>query len=137
MKTIKVSLMLMGLLAGGLLTSSIEAQAQKVPGATTAKGAVERQEGRKERQKLDLGLSKEQKSKMKAIRAEYKPKLKALRADTTLDPKQKREQMKALMLDQRKATNAILTPEQRTKLAASHKGMKHQKDGMKRTRPGK
>ena len=119
------------------MTSSLEARAQKVPGAPTANGAADRQEDRKERRKLDLGLSEDQKAKMKTIRAEYKPKIKALRADTTLTPKQKREQLKALMLDQRKATNAILTPEQRAKLADSHKGGKHRTDGMKRLRPGK
>ncbi len=66
----------------------------------------------------ELGLTEAQKTQMKALRKEFAPKRKAIREDKSLSPVQKRAQMKALNASFEARVNAILTPEQRTKLAA-------------------
>ncbi len=66
----------------------------------------------------ELGLSPAQKAQMQALRKEFAPQRKALRDNKSLTPAQRKAQTKALNASYEARVNAILTPEQRTKLAA-------------------
>ncbi len=73
----------------------------------------------------ELGLSDEQKSEFKALRAEQREAMEALRDG---DEKPDHEAMQAVFAKHRKAMAAILTPEQREKMEAMHgKGGMHGK----------
>lgn len=65
----------------------------------------------------ELGLSESQKAQIKAIRQNSKAQIATVRNDTSLSDVQKREQIRAIRRDSMQRVAAILTPEQRAKLA--------------------
>ena len=81
----------------------------------------------------DLNLTDAQKAKVKAIMEVSQPKMKALRDNKALADKDRRTQMMKIRKDDMVKINAILTPDQRTKLAAAQKEMREK---MKNRKPG-
>ncbi len=71
---------------------------------------------RLERMKIDLGLKDEQVANIKASQAQMRDKAKAIHEDAALLPEQKREQMKALMNQQKENLKTVLTAEQLAKI---------------------
>ena len=67
----------------------------------------------------DLNLTDAQKAQIKEITDAQKTKREALKNDTTLAPKDKRKQQKALREDAEAQIRAILTPEQQVKFDAA------------------
>lgn len=76
---------------------------------------------RLERMKIDLGLKDEQVATIKASQAQMRDKVKAIHEDAVLLPEQKREQMKALMDQQKESLKTVLTTEQLAKLESLKK----------------
>ncbi|MDE3084773.1 MAG: hypothetical protein KGJ37_06100 [Verrucomicrobiota bacterium] len=64
-----------------------------------------------------LGLTSDQKAKMKAIRAQTSEAVKTVKANTTLTPEQQHEQIAVLYKSSHDQMTALLTPEQRGRLA--------------------
>jgi Spy/CpxP family protein refolding chaperone len=60
----------------------------------------------------ELGLSAEQKEKMKDIAAAAKGKIQAIRTDDALSKEEKKERMKTIMSENESEIKAILSPEQ-------------------------
>ncbi|HEY4147719.1 MAG TPA: hypothetical protein VGM41_02255 [Chitinophagaceae bacterium] len=79
----------------------------------------------------ELNLTKKQLQEFKALNGEYGPKLKALRSDSTLDKKQRRQQVMQLAQEREDKIKDILTPEQMTKYREL------QKEQMQNRRNGK
>jgi Spy/CpxP family protein refolding chaperone len=69
-----------------------------------------------ERMKIKLGLQDEQVAKIKEQRESFHKQAMAIRQDQTLQPEQKRAQMKALAQSQKNQFKSILTTEQQEKL---------------------
>jgi hypothetical protein len=78
---------------------------------------------RLERMKINLGLKDDQLAKIKTAQTQLHEKMKTLHENETLLPEQKREQMKALMNQQKESLKSVLTAEQLAKLE-SHKPMR-------------
>jgi Spy/CpxP family protein refolding chaperone len=74
-----------------------------------------------------LNLTKEQKGQLKAQHKEMKAKKDALKAQDNITVKEWREKRAALKAEQQSKTNAILTDEQRTKMAELRKQKKAQR----------
>jgi Spy/CpxP family protein refolding chaperone len=64
-----------------------------------------------------LNLTADQSAALKPVLENVRAQMKALRENKELEPKQRREQMKQIRTDSDTKINAILTEEQRTKLA--------------------
>lgn len=79
----------------------------------------------------ELGLSADQKSKMKVIRNEYGGKLKEIKANTALTKEEKRTQAEAIMAEQKTAMKNILTADQYAKMSAMEE---KRKDDMKNSK---
>jgi Spy/CpxP family protein refolding chaperone len=74
-----------------------------------------------DRMKTQLGLTDEQTKKLKDSQAGVHEKIKSIRQDQTLSESQKKEQVRAIMKDQREKMKSILTPEQLQKMKSGHK----------------
>lgn len=72
----------------------------------------------------ELNLTPDQQSQIKALIQANAPAQKAIREDASLTREQKQEQMKAIHAKTQTAIEAVLTPEQKTKLAALRKEQK-------------
>ncbi len=88
-------------------------------------------ENNRKQMMAELNLTKKQLQEFKALNTEYGPKLKALRSDSTLDKKQRRQQVMQLTQERDEKIKSILTPEQVTK----YKEL--QKEQMENRRNGK
>ena len=106
------------------------AQATEAQTGQTAKAGREaRMQQRHERLAQELGLSQDQKDKLKALHESTRTQIQALRNNDQLSRQEKRDQMRQLKEQKRTQMNAILTPEQQKKFAQireQHKG-KHGK----------
>lgn len=74
-----------------------------------------------DKMKQNLNLSDDQVAKIKAQRADLHTKMKAIREDASLQPDQKKAQVKELVAQQKEQLKSILTPEQQTKLDSLRK----------------
>ena len=74
-----------------------------------------------EQMKSKLGLTDEQTAKLKANREGFHDKAKAIRSNASLSSDQKKEQMKALMKEQRESMKSIFTAEQLEKMKSARK----------------
>ncbi len=115
---LRVGALMLGLsLCGGLLTSSAHA----APGAKgkAGKAGKKGKDGMRGGMKMmqELNLTDAQKAQLKPIMEAQRDQMKAMREDTTLDRKAKMTKMKAMRADMETQVNAILTPDQQTKLA--------------------
>lgn len=111
------------MLAGSVVTS----QPTFARGAHAGSGQAEA----KKLEKLadELGLTPDQKSKIKAIYMSEMPKIKAIRKDATLTEDQKKDQIKPIRQGIRAQVEAILTPEQKAKWAEIRKDHKKGEHG--------
>ncbi|MEO7715879.1 MAG: hypothetical protein ABIY70_06745 [Capsulimonas sp.] len=75
-----------------------------------------------------LALTDDQKAKIKDIYKAEAPKMMAIRKNTALTPEEKKEQMKPIRKEMRTQIEALLTPEQKLKWAASRHD--HKKKGV-------
>lgn len=71
----------------------------------------------------DIGLTAEQKDKIKPVVLEMRKQSKAVREDATLDAAAKNEQMKPINKTANEQFKAIMTPEQWTKFEAARKAL--------------
>ena len=83
-----------------------------------------RREKMGERMAQELGLSDDQKAKMKALEQQEKSELDALRANTALAKEEKHTQAEAIRKSYKDKRDALLTPEQLTKAKAMREKMK-------------
>ena len=78
----------------------------------------------------ELGLSDDQKAKMKEINQQEKSEMEALRANTALAKEDKHTQMEAIRKSYMEKRQAIMTPEQREKAKQMRKHMEeHRGEG--------
>ncbi len=71
----------------------------------------------------DLNLTDAQKAQLKADRETYKAKMEALRKDENITVKEMKARQKAIQDEQKAKMQALLTPEQKAKMAAERSGM--------------
>lgn len=105
------------------------AMAKDSTGAVTGmRGGADRQD-RKEMMR-ELGLSKEQKLKFRDMQRDNKAKREAIENDEKLSDTERKEKLRALKLEQMKATDNILNDEQKEKMKKMRREkMKERKDG--------
>ena len=130
---LRVGALMLGLsLCGGLLN-----MAHAAPGKEGKTG--KRGEGKRGGMKMmrALNLTDAQKAKLKPIMEAQRDKMKTLREDTTLDRKAKTTRMKAMREEMETKVNAILTPDQREKLAEMKAKMKAERKAGGRDGAGK
>lgn len=107
----KITLSILPIAFVALFVSSIAAFAEdEKPKA--ARGPGERLKEMSEK----LGLTEEQKEKVKAIFEKNLPKMKELRADAALSPEDKRVKMGEIRKSEGAEIRALLTPEQQAKM---------------------
>lgn len=129
---IKKSLTLCGaIVLSGLLLGTQPTFGQEGPGKPDKKGGDPAQ--RLEQMKTNLGLSDEQAASMKNAMTETKAEMEKLRADTSLTPEQRKEKGMETRKASKAKMDAILTPEQQQKMAATRPG----KDKPKKDKPEK
>lgn len=78
----------------------------------------------------DLNLTEVQKSQLKAQREAAKAQLDAIKNDASLTDAQKKEKAKAIYIDQKNKMQALLTPEQKAKIAEGRKAAKEDRKEM-------
>lgn len=87
-----------------------------------------------------LGLTDAQKAQIKSILQAQRPKVQAVRQNSSLSPEEKKSQLKAIGKETRAQIAAILTPEQKQKLAElrkRHQGGRHgDKNAANKPAPG-
>jgi Spy/CpxP family protein refolding chaperone len=105
------------------------ASAQTERTTTEAPQTHQHHKGRHDKDEMmkQLNLSKEQKGQLKAQHKDMKAKKDALKAQDNITVKEWREKKEALKAEQQSKTNAILTEEQRTKMAELRKQKKAQR----------
>ena len=83
----------------------------------------ERHAGKEEKMKMmkELNLTKDQKAQLKAGQKEMKAKHEALKAQDNITVKEMREKQEALRAEQKSRMDAILTPDQKVKMAEIRK----------------
>ena len=110
--------------AGSLFAGSLALQAQDTPQTPPPAGAGPGAHARPNADQIakDLGLTDDQKAKVKAAMEEQQTAMKALRDNTTLSKEDKHTQMKALRESFLAKMKEILTPEQ---LEKWQKAMQH------------
>jgi Spy/CpxP family protein refolding chaperone len=78
----------------------------------------------------DLNLTDAQKAQLKADRETYKAKMEALRKDENITVKEMKARQKAIQDEQHAKMQALLTPEQKAKIAADRANMDSKRKGM-------
>lgn len=78
-----------------------------------------------------LNLTADQKAKLKAMHEEQKPRREAITNDATLSATDKKQKLRELRKESQEKFLAVLTPEQREKLAAHRKEMKAKRGAKK------
>ena len=105
------SLFLLPFAAAALITSSITVFAEEEK-PKAARGPGERLKAMSEK----LGLTDDQKEKVKAIFEKNQPKIKELRADPALAQDEKRKKLMEIRKAEMEEIRALLTPEQQEKM---------------------
>jgi len=98
-----------------LLIAGVPALAQQGRDTIRPASTSRPQENMRKKMVEELGLTKKQAGELKEINKEFAPKIKALRTDSTVDKKQKRQQVMQLMKDRDEKIKGVLSPEQLTK----------------------
>ena len=122
-------IVLFSLLIAGISVAA-SAQTDRVVKQDSSKMRMHQQMGNmRQNQEMmkDLNLTPDQSAKMKNVMEEMRPKMDALRDNTSLTPDEKRSQLKALRDEQKTKVDAILTPDQRTKMEEKRKKMMEEK----------
>lgn len=121
-KTIAAALACGLVLAGGVCVSAQGAPPTAQPGAQQPKNNKHPLATMFARLVKALNLTQEQQDKIKPILKNERTQILGIRKDTQLTPDQKKDKLKELRKDTNKQIVAILTPEQRAKWKAMHKG---------------
>ncbi len=122
---LRVGALMLGLsLCGGLLTSAHAAPGKDGKAGQAGKEGRGGMRGGGMKMMRALNLTDAQKAKLKPIMEAQRDKMMAMRDDTTLDRKAKMTKMKAMRAETEKKVNAILTPDQRKKMADMKAKMK-------------
>ena len=122
---LRVGALMLGLsLCGGLLTSAHAAPGKDGKAGQAGKEGRGGMRGGNMKMMRALNLTDAQKAKLKPIMEAQRDKMMAMRDDTTLDRKAKMTKMKAMRAETEKKVNAILTPDQRKKMADMKAKMK-------------
>lgn len=86
--------------------------------------------GQKGEMMKDLNLTDAQKAQLKADRETYKAKMEALRKDENITVKEMKARQKAIHDEQKSKMQALLTPEQKAKIAADRANMETKRKTM-------
>ncbi|HXD31562.1 MAG TPA: hypothetical protein VN643_10620 [Pyrinomonadaceae bacterium] len=70
----------------------------------------------------NIGLTTDQKSKMKSIHESTRDQMRALRSDTSLTPEQRHEKARSIREATRQQVMSVLTPQQQQKLREHRRG---------------
>lgn len=101
----------------------------------------ENRRGNRQNAAKELNLTEDQQQKMKSINEDFKSKIDALKADQSLSKEAKQDKMKELFGTKRTEMQALLTPEQQTKMKEMREKRKnmprrgHQKFSQRSERP--
>lgn len=114
----------------GLTSMAQTAKPSPKAAQTEQQGGRAKHKGMKDHMS-DLNLTDAQKTQAKEIRERYKTQLQDLQKNESITVKEQRERRQTLMTQQRAEMDKILTPEQRTKMQADHKGMGDKRSAMR------
>ena len=111
------TLALAAVVVSSLFAGGIAAQAQENTNTPPAGAPAPGMRGRPNMEKIatELGLSDDQKAKLKTVMTNQQAKVRALREDTTLSQEDKRAKLKEIRTDAQTQIKEILTEEQFTK----------------------
>jgi periplasmic protein CpxP/Spy len=115
-------------LSGAAVAQDNPQDAQTQPASPSAgqhhwrHGGHQSAEQRLNRMDQKLGLTADQKAKIGPMLEEQQKQAQAIRNDSSLTPEQKKAKFTELRQSTRSQIEALLTPEQRSKLAAGHEG---------------
>ncbi len=132
---LRVGALMLGLsLCGGLLNA-----VHAAPADGAAKKGKAGKGGQRGGMKMmqELNLTDAQKAKLKPIMEAQRDKMKAMREDTTMDRKAKMTKMKAMRDEMEEKVNAILTADQKKKLAEMKAKAKREAGGKDGAAKGK
>ena len=122
--------------AAVILSSAAFAQTER---RVDKQAKMERHAGRHDKDKMmkELNLSKEQKSQLKVQHQDMKAKREALRVQDNITVKEMREKQAALKAEQKSKIDAVLTADQKTKMAELRKQKMGEKGDRKMQRSKK
>ncbi len=106
-----------------LAIAGFSASAQERREMKGQKHGMHKMQGQKGDMMKDLNLTDAQKAQLKADREIYKAKMEALRKDENITVKEMKARQKAIQDEQKAKMQALLTPEQKAKMAAERSGM--------------
>ncbi len=115
-----------------LAVAGFSASAQERREMKGEKHGMHKMQGHKGDMTKDLNLTDAQKAQLKADREVYKAKMEALRKDENITVKEMKARQKAIHDEQKAKMEALLTPEQKAKIAADRtnmEGSRKQMDG--------
>ena len=100
----------------------------------TKPGKHGKQHGQKTEMMKDLNLTVAQNAQLKADRETYKAKMEALRKEEDITVREMKARQKAIHDEQKSKMEALLTPEQKAKIAANKSNMETQRKDMEKQR---
>jgi Spy/CpxP family protein refolding chaperone len=106
-----------------LAIAGFSASAQERREMKGDKQGMHKMHGQKGDMAKDLNLTEAQKAQLKADRETYKAKLEALRKEENITVKEMKARQKAIHDEQKSKMEALLTPEQKAKIAADRSNM--------------
>ena len=113
-----------------LAVAGFSASAQERREMKGNKPGMHKMHGQKGEMMKDLNLTDAQKTQMKADREIYKAKMEALKKDENITVKEMKARKQAIHDEQRTKMQALLTPEQKTKMAAQKATMEQNRKNM-------
>jgi len=111
----------------GIVLISSSAIAQEGPGPGKPPGKNISPEERLEKMKTDLALTPDQAESVKGILIETKGAMDKLRDDSSLSSDEKKAEGREILQSSKSKIDAMLTPEQKEKMAAKREGQKGEK----------
>ena len=123
----KITVVIILSLAGFMSFAQVKRKVAPSGNTTTSTMNDTARRGNGQGLRRELGLTKEQQLKMKDLREANRIQRDAFMNDTKLTEQEKHDKMKALRAEQEKNIDAILTEDQRVKMAEMRKEMKEMK----------
>jgi Spy/CpxP family protein refolding chaperone len=119
-----------------LAIAGLSASAQERREMKGEKHGMHKMQGQKRDMMKDINLTDAQKAQLKADRELYKSKMEALRKDENITVKEMKARQKAIHDEQKAKMEALLTPEQKAKIAADRTNMEASRRQMDGKRAG-
>lgn len=113
-----------------LAVAGFSATAQERRTMKGKKHGMHQQHGQKKEMIKDLNLTDAQKAQLKTDREAYKVKMDALKKDENITVKEMKAREKAIHEEQKTKMQALLTPDQKAKIAANKTGMETNRKNM-------